>query len=79
MPREQVLISKLAQAVKPQDIKPSRDIEDYVKRIKLNSLEKELKLLKKEIKNYPAGQVPAQKLQERIDISKKIEALKKSE
>ncbi len=79
MPREQVLISKLAQAVKPQDVKPSRDIEDYVKRIKLNSLEKELKLLKKEIKNYPAGQVPAQKLQERIDISKKIEALKKSE
>ncbi len=79
MPREQVLISKLAQAVKPQDVKPSKDIENYVKRIKLNTLGKELKLLKKEIKNYPAGQVPAQKLQEQIDISKKIEALRKSE
>lgn len=73
-PELESTILKLSLDAMPIEIKPSKEIEDYLGAINKAANLKRLKDLQEEFKKYPSGQVPLDLLKEQIEIQKKLKS-----
>lgn len=73
-PELEPLILNLTLEVLPKEARASVDIKTYIDSIEKAFLEKRFESLNAQLKNYPAGQVPVELLQEQIKLQKKLKS-----
>jgi len=73
-PQLEALILNLTLETLPKGAKASVDIKTYVKNIEKAFLEKRIENLSARLKSFPAGQVPVELMQEKLELQKKLKA-----
>lgn len=73
-PQLEKLILNLTLEALPKEVRPSADIKKCIETIEKAFLEKRFESLTAQLKNYPAGQVPLELLQEQIKLQKKLKS-----
>lgn len=73
-PQLEALILNLTLETMPKGAKASVDIKTYVKNIEKAFLEKRIESLSARLKSFPAGQVPVELMQEKLELQKKLKA-----
>jgi hypothetical protein len=63
---------KYALAEVPADFEPERDIGACVAKIEQAGVHKKMNAVRREMKKYPAGQVPAEVLKKYVDLQQKL-------
>jgi DNA primase len=72
MPQEEQIILKLSVDDMPKDMKPSKDIEVYLKALEKAAIAEDLKKLQQKTKEFQAGSVPLDLLKRQIELQKKL-------
>ena len=65
-------IIKYALMPVPADFEPARDISACVEKLQQTAVQKQINVLRREMKKYPAGQVPAELFKHYADLQKKL-------
>lgn len=73
-PQLEALILNLTLETMPKGAKASVDIKTYIKNIEKAFLEKRIESLSARLKSFPAGQVPVELMQEKLELQKKLKA-----